>query len=142
MTASFSYYEIALRLWLPYLYRYLDEHPELGVQISQFSFTSPKGRTDALAAGVSNKRLLKNETQPSKKLKGNPEMKTAGHGQPPRPRPLNGEGPHAKSKNLSAWKLNSPRQDKSKFGKLHGSKGAPHPMGVKKEKFEADRGAR
>jgi hypothetical protein len=124
----------------------LDEHPELGVKASQFSFTSPKGRTDTLEAGVSTKRLLKNETQPSaelrKRMKGSSEMKTPGHGQPPRPQHLSGKEPHAKSKDLSALKLNAVRQDKPRFEKLHGSKGAPRPMAVTKEKSEAERGPR
>ncbi|KAG0602968.1 hypothetical protein M758_10G054800 [Ceratodon purpureus] len=117
--------------------KYLDEHPHLGVDISQFSFTSPKGKTDETQSrGVSTKRPLKNEAHPSKKLKGSPDPKTPGHGQPPRPKtPSIGKGSIPK---YSASKLNDVRRDTPVKGKLHGSKGAPHPMAVKREKFGAD----
>lgn len=134
----------ALKLVLPYNrpflpYRYLEEHPEINAKKEQFCFTSPKGRTDPLAAGVSTKKLLKTETQlsPRKRIKGNPEMKISGHGQPPRPQSLIGKGSLPKS----ASKLNVVHQDNSKLKQHHGLKSAPHPMAIKREKLEADRGA-
>lgn len=134
-------------------YRYLDEHPELDANVSQFSFTSPKGKAEAMGAAVSSKRSLKDEAQSgtearNKRMKGtsipNPEplcMKAPVLGQPPRPRPLTSNGAPVKSEKLSPSPLRNP---KSKLDKAHASSKTAHRplMAVKREKLEVDRGAR
>nr|XP_024374471.1 methyl-CpG-binding domain-containing protein 1-like isoform X1 [Physcomitrium patens]XP_024374472.1 methyl-CpG-binding domain-containing protein 1-like isoform X1 [Physcomitrium patens]XP_024374473.1 methyl-CpG-binding domain-containing protein 1-like isoform X1 [Physcomitrium patens]XP_024374474.1 methyl-CpG-binding domain-containing protein 1-like isoform X1 [Physcomitrium patens]XP_024374475.1 methyl-CpG-binding domain-containing protein 1-like isoform X1 [Physcomitrium patens]PNR54854.1 len=114
---------------LPQVQKYLDEHPEHGAQITQFSFTSPKGRADASGAGVSTKRSSYDgkqlNTEPRKRMKGSVAM-------PPRHRPPSGEKPHAKHKNLSASKSNAMVELKTKLEQIDDS-GSPAHLGMKIE---------